>query len=104
MIASRVTSDNHQCLCLVHFVRGTQREQREVSVIYLDHQASTPTHPQVVAAMQPYYTEHYANPHAADHAAGWTAADAIEASRNNVAHAVDADAEDRKSTRLNSSH
>src|SRR3546814_13382129 len=74
-----------------------------------------------VAAMQPYYTEHYANPHAADHAAGWTAADAIEASRNNVAHAVDADADeiiftsgateannlairDRKSTRLNSSH
>ena len=65
-----------------------------MSVIYLDHQASTPTHPQVVAAMQPYYTEHYANPHAADHAAGWTAADAIEASRNNVAHAVDADADE----------
>src|SRR3546814_2977608 len=44
--------------------------------------------------MQPYYTEHYANPHAADHAAGWTAADAIEAYRNNVAHAVDADADE----------
>src|SRR3546814_12591315 len=72
----------------------SQREQRAVSVIYLDHQASTPTHPQVVAAMQPYYTEHYANPPAADHAAGWTAADAIEASRNNVAHAVDADADE----------
>ena len=60
-------------------------------MIYLDHQASTPTHPQVVAAMQPYYADFYANPHAGDHAAGWSAADAIEAARLSVADAINAD-------------
>ncbi|WP_197462321.1 cysteine desulfurase family protein [Erythrobacter sp. HI0028] len=60
-------------------------------MIYLDHQASTPTHPQVVAAMQPYYAEFYANPHAGDHAAGWSAADAIETARSAVAEAINAD-------------
>lgn len=60
-------------------------------MIYLDHQASTPTHPQVVAAMQPYYADLYANPHAGDHAAGWSAADAIETARSAVAEAINAD-------------
>lgn len=60
-------------------------------MIYLDHQASTPTHPQVVAAMQPYYADFYANPHAGDHAAGWSAADAIETARSAVAEAINAD-------------
>lgn len=60
-------------------------------MIYLDHQASTPTHPKVVAAMQPYFTEFSANPHAGDHAAGWSAADAIEIARSTVADAINAD-------------
>lgn len=60
-------------------------------MIYLDHQASTPTHPQVVAAMQPYFVEFSANPHAGDHAAGWSAADAIETARSAVADAINAD-------------
>lgn len=60
-------------------------------MIYLDHQASTPTHPQAVAAMQPYYAKFFANPHAGDHAAGWSAADAIEAARSSVADAINAD-------------
>ena len=30
--------------------------------IYLDHGASTPVHPQVMAAMLPYWTEMYGNP------------------------------------------
>lgn len=60
-------------------------------MIYLDHQASTPTHPQVVKAMQPYYADFYANPHAGDHAAGWSAADAIETARSAVAEAINAD-------------
>lgn len=60
-------------------------------MIYLDHQASTPPHPQVVAAMQPYHAEYFANPHAGDHAAGWLAADAIETARSSVANAVNAD-------------
>ncbi|MGB3317630.1 MAG: cysteine desulfurase family protein [Sphingopyxis granuli] len=63
-------------------------------MIYLDHQASTPTHPQVLAAMLPYYAEFYANPHAGDHAAGWSAADAIVAARSDVANAINADADE----------
>lgn len=63
-------------------------------MIYLDHQASTPTHPEVVATMQSLYAECYANPHAADHAAGWSAADAIEAGRVDVASALNADSDE----------
>lgn len=60
-------------------------------MIYLDHQASTPTHPEVVAAMLSLCADCYANPHAADHAAGWSAADAIEEARADVASAINAD-------------
>lgn len=60
-------------------------------MIYLDHQASTPTLPQVAAAMQPYIADFCANPHAGDHAAGWSAADAIEEARRSVATAINAD-------------
>lgn len=44
--------------------------------------------------MQPFYTEYYANPHATDHAAGWSASDAIEAARRDVANAINADADE----------
>ena len=30
--------------------------------IYLDYAATTPTHPEVVKAMLPYFTEHFGNP------------------------------------------
>src|SRR2546427_2279972 len=30
--------------------------------VYLDHNASTPVHPEVVAEMLPYFTEMYGNP------------------------------------------
>lgn len=60
-------------------------------MIYLDHQASTPTRSEVVAAMQPYFAELYANPHSEDHAAGWSANDAIEAARSKVGDAINAD-------------
>ncbi|QSZ66657.1 cysteine desulfurase NifS [Methanofollis aquaemaris] len=31
-------------------------------IYYFDHAATTPTHPEVVAAMLPYFTEHFGNP------------------------------------------
>jgi len=34
----------------------------DVPTVYLDHSATTPTHPDVVRAMLPYYTEHFGNP------------------------------------------
>lgn len=59
--------------------------------IYLDHQASTPLHPESLAAMQLSFIEHMANPHSTDHVLGWMAADAVEEARCAVADAIGAD-------------
>lgn len=60
-------------------------------MIYLDHQASTAAKPSVVAAMMPHLTEQFANPHADDHAAGWSAAAVIEDARAAIAERIGAD-------------
>lgn len=52
--------------------------------IYLDHNASTPVHPDVVAAMLPYFSEHYGNP-SSIHGFGREARDAVEAAREETA-------------------
>lgn len=52
--------------------------------IYLDYQATTPIAPEVAAAMQPWLTDHFANPHSA-HALGRKAAAAVEIARAEVA-------------------
>jgi cysteine desulfurase len=52
--------------------------------IYLDHSATTPTDPRVVAAMTPYWTEVYGNPSSL-HSAGQAAANALEAATVTVA-------------------
>jgi cysteine desulfurase len=59
--------------------------------IYMDYQATTPTDPRVVAAMLPYWSEIYGNPHSADHAFGWDADAAVEAARAQIAESVGAD-------------
>jgi cysteine desulfurase len=74
-------------------VKVTSQIVRE-RLIYLDHHGSTPTDSRVVAAMLPYLAEGYANPHAAEHAAGWSANDAVEAARGAVAALVGAEAEE----------
>lgn len=38
------------------------KEVRAVSVVYMDHNATTPTDPRVVEAMLPYFGERYGNP------------------------------------------
>lgn len=58
------------------------------SVIYLDHQGTTPLDPQVLDAMLPWMSRP-ANPHAS-HAHGRSAADAVEEARHHVAAAVNA--------------
>ncbi len=59
--------------------------------IYLDHQATTPCDPAVLAAMLPLFAEEYGNPHSDEHAMGQAAHEAVEAARAEVAALVGAD-------------
>ncbi len=59
--------------------------------LYLDHLASTPLAPEVLDAMRPWLEpDAVGNPHAARHRPGWSAAEAIEAARGEVAGLVGA--------------
>ncbi|MEI9984287.1 MAG: cysteine desulfurase family protein [Aliidongia sp.] len=59
--------------------------------IYLDHLASTPLDPAVLAAMLPWLDPAaVGNPHAATHRAGWRAAEAVERARGQVAALIGA--------------
>jgi cysteine desulfurase len=59
--------------------------------IYLDNQATTACDPRVLAAMLPWFTEAYGNPHSAEHAMGRQAEDAVETARAEVAALIGAD-------------
>lgn len=56
--------------------------------VYLDHHATTPVDPRVVAAMAPFFTEIYGNAASRHHAFGWAARDAVETARAQVAALV----------------
>lgn len=58
--------------------------------LYLDYQATTPTDPRVVEAMQPFWTEKFGNPHSRNHHFGWEAEDVVERAREQVAHIIGA--------------
>ncbi len=53
--------------------------------VYLDHNASTPVHPDVVAAMLPYFGERFGNPSSV-HGFGREAREGLETAREQVAH------------------
>jgi cysteine desulfurase len=57
--------------------------------IYLDYAATTPTHPEVVKAMLPYFTEEFGNPSSL-YSYGQEAKGAIEEARTKVANLVGA--------------
>ena len=59
--------------------------------IYLDHHATTPLDPRVLAAMRPWWEDNFANPHSAEHAMGRAAEAAVEAARVHVAALIAAD-------------
>jgi cysteine desulfurase len=58
--------------------------------VYLDHHATTPTDPRVVAAMLPYFGEDFGNPASHTHAFGWRAEAAVEAARETLARSIGA--------------
>lgn len=56
--------------------------------IYLDYQATTPLDPEALAAMMPYLTTKFGNPHSADHRLGWEAKAAVDVARAQVAQLI----------------
>lgn len=58
--------------------------------LYLDHNATTPVDPRVLAAMLPYFTEAFGNPSSVEHLHGHEAQAVVEKSRIRVATAIGA--------------
>lgn len=59
--------------------------------IYLDYSATTPVDPRVAQKMIPYLTEDFGNPASRSHPYGWTAEQAVENAREEIAKLVNAD-------------
>ena len=62
--------------------------------IYLDCHATTPLEPQVLAAMLPYFTEHFGNASSINHVYGWTAEAAVKQARETIAAAINSSPEE----------
>ena len=71
--------------------RSRASDRANALPVYLDNQSTTPLDPRVLAAMLPYFTEHFGNPHSSSHAYGRIAAEAVEAARGEVATLIHAD-------------
>jgi len=61
--------------------------------VYLDHNATTPLDPRVFEAMKPYLVKHFGNP-SSPHSYGRYAKQALEESREKIANAINAKAEE----------
>ncbi|MBN1320687.1 MAG: cysteine desulfurase NifS [Thermoleophilia bacterium] len=62
-------------------------------VAYLDHASTTPTDPEVVAAMLPWMSEHFGNPSTV-YSLGLTSAKAVQDARESIAESIKADPEE----------
>ena len=62
--------------------------------IYLDCQATTPVDERVLAAMLPFFTEHFGNPSSISHVYGWEAEAAVKQTREILAGAINATPEE----------
>jgi cysteine desulfurase len=58
--------------------------------IYLDYNATTPVDPRVLEAMLPWFTEQFGNAASRTHLYGWTAQEAVETARRQVAALIGA--------------
>ena len=62
--------------------------------IYLDCHATTPVDKRVLAAMLPYFTEHFGNPSSSGHIYGWEAEAGVKQARTTLANAIGASPEE----------
>lgn len=62
--------------------------------IYLDYAATTPVDPRVAEKMIPYLTEQFGNPASSSHQFGWTAEEAVENARLEIARLINADSKE----------
>ncbi len=62
--------------------------------IYMDCHATTPVDQRVMAAMVPFFTEHFGNPASISHQFGWEAEAAVQQSREILAAAINASPEE----------
>ena len=62
--------------------------------IYLDYNATTPVDKRVLEKMLPYFSEHFGNSSSRSHLYGWTAQEAVENARNQVAELINAESKE----------
>ncbi|MCY7421851.1 MAG: IscS subfamily cysteine desulfurase [Chitinophagaceae bacterium] len=62
--------------------------------VYLDNNATTACDPRVVDAMLPYFTENFGNAASRNHPFGWSAEEAVDYAREQIAALIGADAKE----------
>ena len=58
--------------------------------VYLDYSATTPMDPKVLESMMPYFLENFGNASSNSHVYGWTASEAVDIAREQVAELIGA--------------